>query len=367
MQKNKKDKKPRWQLSRLGNQAEQWLQRIKKSKPPVSEQSPWWDFLFYFKNKITGWLSDFVQGVYQFSPMQTYTFSNEKIIMWSYRDRLMLSLLLTIIKPLFPHIISKNCLHLKGPAGVKTALGQIQKALDTQDFRYIIRADVSSYYASINHQILIQQVEQKFDDPRLLHYLKNIITIATHDKGNILTTTTGIPIRSSLSPFFGALYLSPIDSVFEKREGIYYIRFMDDIIVLAKTKRQFLSAKKRLRDSLRSLKLKLSRSKTRMGLIKNNFHFLGVQFCLTQIKQKEFQVMASIHKRSCYRALTRVCVMREDAGSPDNAQRYLHRWATWWSRALCQLKIKDVVLAWIAFVRVPEPTLAWLGSGLLLS
>lgn len=359
-------KSPRWCLPRLHEEARRWLQRAKAKKRAVGEGSTWWDFLFYFEKNAPAQLEAFAKGAYPFSPMEAYAFSGEKIILWAYPDRLVLSLLLAIIRPCFPHIFSKTCLHLKGPAGVKTVLGQVQRALDTQSFRYIIRADVKSYYASVDRKILAQQAEQAFNDPRLLHYLKSAIGIAVNDGGNIINANKGIPIRSSLSPFFGALYLSPLDRAFEKREGVFYLRFMDDILVLAKTKRQFLSAKRRLQNMLGLLKLKLSRGKTRMGLVKKGFHFLGIEFCLAQTKQEEFQVAASIHKRSCYRALERVRVTKADAGSPEHVQRYLLRWATWWRRALCQLKLKDIILAWVAFARAAGAALAWLGSGLLL-
>jgi len=60
-------------------------------------------------------------------------------------------------------------------------------------------------YASIQHNILIEQIHQHFADPRVLFYLENIITIVIDDGGNILLPTQGIPRRSSLSPFFGAV------------------------------------------------------------------------------------------------------------------------------------------------------------------
>ncbi len=149
--------------------------------------------------------------------------------MWSYSDRLMLFLLLKIIRPLFVHIISKNCFHLKGPgAGVKTALGQVRKALTTNAFRYVIRIDIASYYASIDRTILQAQITSQFNDLRLCRYLHDIITIGIEKNGVISVPNKGIPVRSSLSPFFGALYLSPLDKAFEFRHGVFYARFMDD-------------------------------------------------------------------------------------------------------------------------------------------
>jgi hypothetical protein len=59
-----------------------------------------------------------------------------------------------------------------------------------------------------------------------------IITIGINCRGEIILPKKGIPLRSSLSPFFGALDLSRLDRIFGNCRGVFYRRFMDDIIVL---------------------------------------------------------------------------------------------------------------------------------------
>ena len=230
--------KPRWKLARLKDRADDWLKKIRKNKSPVSEQSLWWDFLWCWSLKINTWLEEFVKGRYVFSPMISYTIHGEKIVMWGHRDRLMLSLLLKIIKPVFAHIIPRVCFHMKGPAGVKAAIGQVVKAMEVGRFRYIIRADISGYYASIDHAILEKQVFEKINDPRLRDYIHQIITVGIEENGAIELPEKGIPIRSSLSPFFGAIYLSPLDQLLSGRKGICYVRFMDDSVPRTQNNRE---------------------------------------------------------------------------------------------------------------------------------
>ena len=137
--------------------------------------------------------------------------------------------------------------------------------------------------------------------------------------------TKGIPRRSSLSPFFGALYLSELDAVMTKRSGIAYFRYMDDFIILAKTKKQFKFAKKNLYVVLKKLKLTLSSSKTKMGKVSDRFHFLGVQFEVTRIPQAKNQVTMQVHSRTCARALDRFKAMREDAANSEVTQTIVAR------------------------------------------
>ena len=87
----------------------------------------------------------------------------------------------------------------------------IKRALGSGQFNYCMRLDIKGYYASIQHDILFSQIKNTFDDPRLIHYFDQIIHHTVYDGGNYRTPNQGIPMRSSLSPFFGALYLKPLD------------------------------------------------------------------------------------------------------------------------------------------------------------
>ena len=183
--------------------------------------------MYRWPREIQSWIDDFIVGSYRFSPLIRYHFRDETPDVFEYRDRLMLTLLYQQIKSTFNHLISKRCLHIQGPNGVKTALTWLHNVMNAKTYRYVIRADVKGYYASIDLKILGQQVWDSFDDPRVLHYLDAIITAPIDDGGRLLTPTTGIPRRSPLSPFLAALYLSPLDQAFDNHPGVFYLRYMD--------------------------------------------------------------------------------------------------------------------------------------------
>ena len=188
------------------------------------------------------------------------------------------------IKPYAKHCLSKHCTHLQGPSAVPSTVSWLVKALTTTSHQYIIRTDIKRYYASIHRGILYRQLSQIFDDPRLLHYFKAIVNPCIDRRGICYRSETGIPRRSSLSSFFAAVYLSDLDRHFEKKTGVFYLRYNDDIIILCKNKRHYLAAKRDLKRIINSLKLKLSPDKTRMGPIHDGFHFLGLVFNITGSK-----------------------------------------------------------------------------------
>jgi hypothetical protein len=236
--------------------------------------------------------------------------------------------------------------------------------MNAKPYRYVIRADIKSFYASINHRILLQQTQQAFQDSRVQRYLEAIITAPIDDGGRLLTPTTGIPRRSPMSPFLAALYLTPLDKAFDNHSGVFYLRFCDDFIILAQTKSQFLAARKKLFRILRQLKLKLSDAKTRMGQLRDGFHFLGLQFQVQPVASRNMPektpVSATIHSRSCRRALERVSAMKQSAVFyPAEIKRYLLSWATWWSCTMVPMTVNHLLQAWCNFTNVFEPALVW--------
>lgn len=310
----------RWDTSRLETFLTLSFQRLANRKRFVADKSPFWPFSYEWPTKMSEWVSQFIDGTYRFQPMRTSVMPDETLTMWSYRDRLFVRALLFLIKPVFQHIISPRCSHLAGPSAVKSTLSLVQKALQSGEFKYFIRTDIKSYYASIDQHILLKQVKSHFQDNRVLNYLEQIITVTLDQEGVIRTPQQGIQRRSSLSPFFSALYLTDVDKAFENRAGIYYLRFADDILVLAKTRRQLSRAKRRLYDILAALKLKVSPHKTKQGdLSKGGFHFLGIQFEMNRTDAREASTVqglaaqtqasqnpwsARLHERTCTRALT---------------------------------------------------------------
>jgi len=82
-----------------------------------------------------------------------------------------------------------------------------------------------------------------------------------------------------LSPFLGAVYLSPLDSAMEKlciKKKIFYIRYVDDVVILAKSRWDLRKSLKVLYSVLSQLKLKVHTEEKRfIGRTDKEFSFLG--------------------------------------------------------------------------------------------
>ena len=77
-----------------------------------------------------------------------------------------------------------------------------------------------------------------------------------------------------MSPIIGAFFLTELDETCEKL-GVFYTRFLDDILVLAQTRWQLRTAVKVVHRTLAGLHLEIQPTKTFIGKIDKGFDFLG--------------------------------------------------------------------------------------------
>lgn len=214
------------------------------------------------------------EGSYLFSPLDRYAFEGTIISLWSSQDMIALKLIAQALgQQMAPHI-SKSCYHVKGHGGLKKAVYQTCNALPKH--QYVMRSDIKSYYESIRFDILREIIERYVTHPVLLKLVYKACS-RTKMRGGVFYDyhTQGIPKGSPLSPLLGAIALIPLDQAMEQIKGIFYSRFMDDWVVLTRSKSALRKIIKITHKVLNALKLHLHPLKTYIGKISHGFNFLA--------------------------------------------------------------------------------------------
>jgi len=140
-------------------------------------------------------------------------------------------------------------------------------------FRFVARFDISSYYDSMQHQILLNLLVRAGADEPLGALVQQYL-----EAPDLSHSGRGMVAGGVLSPLLGALYLLPLDDAMQRRavkNRIYYVRYMDDMVILTKNRWNLKSAIRELILVTRSLGLDLHRQKRFIGRIDNGFDFLG--------------------------------------------------------------------------------------------
>jgi len=165
--------------------------------------------------------------------------SGDEIDVYNARDALVLKVLTMKLTGILLPSIPMACYHVKGRGGLKGALRKVISNFDK--FEFVFRTDVKSYYESIPHQKLLLKLSEHVADANIMDLVWQYLNRTVQRGGIYFLYKQGLPIGSSLSPLLGAFYLRELDKRME-RLRVFYVRFMDDILIMAKTRWQLRNA-----------------------------------------------------------------------------------------------------------------------------
>ena len=174
---------------------------------------------------------------------------------------------------------------------------------------YVIKRDISDYFASVNHVILIRQLKKLVaTDDYLFELVSERIRFEYQDESGSHRATIGIPFGCASACVFANVHLTELDREIDSVPGVHYFRYADDILLLSEERGAALRAKEKLQDGLSKLRLTTKASHEADFLLAKDpevadssfqrvkaFRHLGLQFeqggsvSLSRDKQRKIQ------------------------------------------------------------------------------
>jgi len=153
-----------------------------------------------------------------------------------------------------------------------TSLGQkmLRRWLDTdyKGTKYCLKMDISKFYPSVDNEILKQMFRRKLKDRDCLWLIDAIIDSAQ-----------GLPIGNYTSQWFANFYLEGLDHFIKQELGIkYYIRYVDDLVLLGPNKKRLHAARRAIADYLQGIGLQLKGNWQVFRIDDRGIDFLGLRF-----------------------------------------------------------------------------------------
>lgn len=151
-------------------------------------------------------------------------------------------------------------------------LGQksLRKWLDNdyKNTKYCLKLDITKFYPSVNNEILKQIFERKIKDPDCLWLIYTIID-----------SNQGLPIGNYTSQWFSNFILQDLDHYIKEKLGVkYYIRYVDDLVLLGGNKKKLHQARKKIETHLKMINLKLKSNWQVSKVNSRAIDFLGLRF-----------------------------------------------------------------------------------------
>ncbi len=217
--------------------------------------------------------------------------------------------------------VSRSCTHVKGHGGAKAAVRQVMAKL--ADNRYVLKTDVKPYYASIDHHRLLDRLATHVEDKAVLNLIGQYLRRTAERGGEFFDYDRGISLGCPLSTLIGAFFLDDLDRRMA-RLGVFYVRFMDDVLVFSPTRWKLRRAVRVVNQVLCSLNLEKHPDKTFIGRIERGIDFLGYHF-----RQVRLSVAAKTIENFVARAIR---LYEQEPGEALASARfglYVRRWVRW--------------------------------------
>jgi group II intron reverse transcriptase/maturase len=228
------------------------------------------------------------------------------------RDRVVQRAVLMAMEPIWESDFHRQSYGFRPERSVHHAIRTVQ--LQLQDGseasgRWVIEGDLSSYFDTVHHKLLMKCVRKRIRDERFLTVLWRIIKAGHIDQGLFRAASEGVPQGGVISPLLSNIMLNEFDqwldakylsrkarknrlywnrtikaqlpiTIRENRQwmpAVAYCRYADDFVVIVKGNRvQAEQIRKECQMFLEGeLKLTLNMEKTRITHVNDGFIFLG--------------------------------------------------------------------------------------------
>lgn len=227
-----------------------------------------------------------------------------------FRDRIVHHVIVSTLEKVFEPIFSENSFACRKGKGTHKAVRHLQRNMrkvmgsnSGKKRAYYLQLDIRNFFMSIDKQILFSLIETNtlqntlggktfkedllwvcnkviFHDPTTNYRQKSPKDISelvpSHKSLINVEKGKGLPIGNHTSQFFANVYLNELDQ-FVKRElkCKYYVRYVDDFILLSESKKELLTCFWKIKEFLENHLLLNLKNEVKLLPLTNGIDFLG--------------------------------------------------------------------------------------------
>lgn len=209
-------------------------------------------------------------------------------------DRLIQQAILLVLTPIFDPEFSESSFGFRPYRSAHEAIHLVQQHIRA-GYRWCVDMDLSKFFDTVQHDVLMHRVGRKVRDKRLLRLIGNYLRAGVMIDTDFHASTEGTMQGGPLSPLLANILLDDFDKEMESR-GHRFVRYADDFLVFSKTEesatRVFKSVERYLTEKLR---LVVNHEKSSVRRTKDTeylgyrFHGYGGQFKVSAKNERKFK------------------------------------------------------------------------------
>jgi len=197
-------------------------------------------------------------------------------------DRVIQQAIALIMGPIFDRGFSRSSFGFRPGRSAHDAVSQVKQFIG-QGYTVAVDMDLSKFFDTVNHDVLMDRVSRRIKDKRVLKLIGKYLRAGVMVKDRYQPTKTGVPQGGPLSPLLANILLDDLDKELEKR-GHHFARYADDFIIMVRS----LFAGRRVMASIRrflerELRLTVNEKKSKVVPV-SECSFLGFVFVRGKIR-----------------------------------------------------------------------------------
>ena len=260
----------------IDNLLSAWQEFVKgkRSRKDVQE------FQFNLMDNILSLHRDLINGLYKHGGYEEFHISDPKLRIIhkaSVRDRLLHRAVYRILYPFFDRMFMPDSFSCRNNKGTHKALNRFRKfayevSLNNTRTCWILKCDIKKFFASIDQDILLNMLNARIADTRIVQVLRKII--CSFDSGR---PVRGLPLGNLTSQLFANVYMNEFDQFAKHGAKVkYYIRYADDFVVFSENRKYVEHLIPKFQDFLKKrLNLALHPDKFFIKTLSSGMDFLG--------------------------------------------------------------------------------------------
>ena len=263
---------------------------FKKARKGKTKRSYVIKFEENLRENLLGLQRELINHTYSPKPLKTFILRDpktRKISKSDFRDRIVHHAIVNILEPIFDlTFIHDSCANRKGKGNIfaikrfkifmrkVSRNGKINGWINNNQIKgYCLKADIKHYFQEMDLDILLDIIKRKIADEKVIILIDKIL----NNKTDISIIRKGMPLGNLTSQFFANIYLNELDKfVKHKLKARYYLRYVDDFVILHSSRSQLKSWENIINNFLnKQLKIKLHQDKSRIISLSKGIDFVG--------------------------------------------------------------------------------------------
>ena len=264
---------------------------VKKNKgAPGIDGETVLDFEKLLEEKINEIHCELKSGKYRPSPVKRTYIDKEDgtkrpLGIPTVKDRVVQQAVRNVIEPIFEPDFHPSSYGYRPKRSCQMAVAKAESFTNRWGLKYVVDMDLSKCFDTLNHDMIVDCVNERISDGKVLRLIRAFLESGILEDGAFSETTIGSPQGGVISPLLMNIYMDKFDQKM-KSLNIRIVRYADDILIFAKSKREA-GRYKEIATKILEQELKLTVNAKKTHITDNN---KGISYLGFIIKKKYISI-----------------------------------------------------------------------------